>query len=307
MTVTISPTVAAINAQDKPYTASFSGLLDFVPESYEWYVGGHLRLIGSIYTDLGAGAYSIPGPVYTFCHLPAVVLLRVKTGAGVFQQATYTTANQCPAPDTSITLLAQRDGVPIVDGVSVPTTPLASAVAGESKVDVLWTYGVVGASPQSRVSISVVASNKSDLVDTISVDWGDGNTDVFDQNAVTDAEQSARHTYTGVTGALTITASQHDPDGVLVDSDTRAIIIPADATGFYAQQYRIIQYQDQAGFREVCPVGWRPIVSAEQAIRLYNMRRGHQYHYMLQLREVDTTGRPVRTTLRSAESLVGPW
>jgi len=301
MSVTISPTVAAVNAADKPYAPTLSAAIDFEAADYVWKVNGN-----TVYAGYG-GSGTLPGPVVSFSALPKTVRLDVvRLADSVTESDSYTTADQRPAPTSSIELLEQRDGVPITDSV-VPMTLGVSSVADEDQVDMMWSYGAEGEDSRSDVFVKIEASDETNFLDFVRVDWDDGNVEDFDTFGHAQTSFDAYHTYTDTTGGKTITATPYNTLGNPNSGDTLGVSIPTDATGWRASQYKITQYQDQLGFRETAVVGWRGITGEASAFRMYGKRRTHTYYFHLQLREVDPTGRPVNTSARSAISSVGPW
>jgi hypothetical protein len=301
VSVTISPTVGTVNAADKPYAVTLSATIDFTAADYVWTVDGN-----DIYAGYG-GSGTLPGPAVTFDAKPKTVLLTVvRQSDSVVETDTYTTADQRPAPSISVSLLTQKDGVPITDSIK-PTAPTVTPVAGETQVDVGWSYGAAGQNSRSDVAIRVSAADETGLIDFVRIAWGDGNWEDVDGANAHQLAFDLNHTYTSTTGSITITGTVYRGVGGSNTPGTLGVTIPQDATGWRASQYKITRYQDQLGFKETAVVGWRGITGEAAAFRMYGMRRQHTYFFQVQLRETDPTGRPLNTSSRSDPSSVGPW
>jgi len=308
MSVTISPTAATINGASKPYLAQFTAVVDFQPFRYYWYVNGARVYSGVTYTNLGGGNYRIDGPTRQISAAPITIRAAVIDASdGSSEQAEFTTADQRTAATTSLSLLSQKDGVPIVDGESVPMTPVAAAVPGQSQIDFRWSKGAAGESPISRVVVRVAMHNEANNIDEFQVNWGDGNVETHDVPNLNRITRDLHHTYTGVTGLYTMQVNPSEAGTGSGPSASLAVQISADATGWYAQQYRIEERRNQPGFRQISQVGWRDISDSTGTFTMYSKRSGFSYYHSLQLREVDVTGRPIRTSAISGEVNTGPW
>lgn len=301
MSVAISPTVVTVDAAMKPYAVVLSAAIDFTAADYVWTVDGN-----AVYAGFG-GSGTLPGPAVTFAARPRVIRIDVvRQSDSVVETDTYTTADQRPTPSISISLLAQKDGVPITSSAK-PMSPAVAPVAGETMVDLAWSYGAEGQPSCSDVAIRVLAADEADLVDYVRIDWGDGSWEDIDCFASPQTAFDRLHTYTDTTGSVTITGTIYKAVGGTNPPGNLGVDIPTDATGWRTSQYKITRYQDQMGFKETAVVGWRGITGEASAFRMYGIRRQHTYYFQLQLREVDPTGRPLNTSSRSNPSSVGPW
>ena len=305
MALVLHPTAAEVAAQSRPYTVQLWASYEHLPRSYAWYVNGSLRKEG---TDIATnGAYYVNGPTITFSNLPVTVRVDVvRDSDGVTVSDTYTTADLRPAPTTTISLVKQEDGVPITNQIQ-PMSPWTVGVPGENVVSLGWSYGAQGYSSRSDVIIRIHSKDVTDYIDNISLDWGDGTVETIDCNNLPEVLIDRAHTYTATSGSQTVQITPYKPDGSTGAPDAMAISLSSDVTGFLANQYRIVEYQDQLGFREISVVGWRDIEGEPQTLSLYNHRKGHAFYHMLQLRYTDVTGIPKNTSALSNPSSVGPW
>lgn len=307
MAITISPAKAAVDAAAKPYVGSMTATLDFQPASYAWYADGVMVHFGVAWTSSGPGVYTIPGPDITFAAAPKTVRADVQPVSGAMQSAQYTTADQRTPAAVTTTLVRQKNGVPIVSGETIPMTPWATPIPGQTQISLGWSHGAQGEASRADIIVRVAGHDEAGGISKVNINWGDGSDEDVGCENVSDVLFDHGHTYSGTTGNLTVTSTLYNRGAVAGAVGILPVTIPTDATGWRSSQYRLQEYQDQVGFRSVAVVGWRGITNDPKTFTLYNKRRGHTFNYQLQLREVDTTGRPLLTSALSAVASAGPW
>jgi len=306
--ITIYPTVTTVNAADKPYSASFYADADFVPATAIWTVNGRPRYATTVYTVVGS-KYRVQGPSYTIQEAACTVsVVMTRQYSPLSESQSYTTEEQRDPATLSVTLVSQKDGIEITDGTSIPDTPIVTGVAGANQINLTWSKLAAGALPRSRVWVRVTASDYTGYINKLTVDWGDGNTDEHTYQALRDVLLDTDHEYIAATGSRTISVYHTTADGYTPGpADSVNLVVSAAAADWYAQQYEILRYREQPGFMQVHPVGWREIETGDRAVEMYDVRRANEYYCQLRLREVDYTGRPIRTSAYSAIASVGPW
>lgn len=305
MSITISPTVAAINAATKPYTVTLSATTDFEPRYTTWYIDSVENYKTSQSTGTGP-TWAVQGPTIIVRDEGVVIRLVIRNTSDVDSETTITTATYHATPTAEITLLSQDNGVLITDGTTVPMTPTAYGITGAEQITLGWSAGANGCSPSCSISVNVDIEDDEDFVSTYDINWGDGNTDTYQGYSRGKVYEDQTHTYS-TTGNMSVVLSVTDMDSAVSVTDTLAVVVPVSATGYRAGQYKITQYKNQVGFQQVNIVGWRAIEDASTLITLYETRQGYDYYFQLQLREMDFTGRPSRTSALSATAHVGPW
>jgi hypothetical protein len=307
MALTIAPTVAVVNAETKPYDVALAALADFLPSYYVWYDNGKAVHSGTSYTVV-PGGYRIGGPQAAFPADPRVIHVDcVHAVGGAIESDEYTTDDQRPPPSLTVVLTEQKNGVPITDLITQPTTPVTAGVPGTTDIDLTWTPEASGRPAQADIAIEVDARDEADLVDWVRIEWGDGQHTDVECVCVSRAVINRAHTYVATTGNITITGTLHDSAGLASAAGTLGVVIPTTASRWRASQYRIGQYQNQMGFREISVVGWRGITDSSFALTFSGLRPGQTYYHKLQLRETDVTGRPVSTSAESLTASAGPW
>lgn len=307
--ITIYPVVGTINSGTKPYSASFYADVDFVPGMFVWFISGVARYAGSTYTTPTPGSYRIAGPTISIPSAATIVRVDVyRAVGGALETETYTTAEQRDPASVTVTLADQKDGNEIVHGVSTPDTPVLSPVAGINQLNLTWSKISTGVDSLSRVWIRAAVSDQTGSISRITIDWGDGDTDNHDYDNLRDVLLDTSHNYTNTTGSKSISVYHATALGQTPGpTGTLGVSITADATGWYAQQYEISRYRSHIGFQQTNPVGWREIESGDRDVEFYDVRRANTYFCRLRLRELDPTGRPIRTSAYSAVAYTGAW
>lgn len=306
--ITIYPLVSVINAADKPYSATFYADLDFIPAEVIWTINGRARYVTDAYTIVG-GKYRVLGPTYSIGEAAVVVsIAAARLYGGTIDTATYTTEEQQDPATVTVTLTAQKDGVPIVHGVSIPDTPSAAGSAGSNHLQITWTPEASSENSQSRVWIRVVAADYTGYISRIVVDWDDGLPENYDYDDTRDVILDANHTYVNTTGSKVIavhhlTAAGQTPG----PTGTLPVTISEDAAYWYAHQYEITKYRSQPSFMQNRPVAWRDIEDGDRVVDVLDVNRANTYYTQLRLREIDPTGLPLNTSAYSAIQSVGPW
>lgn len=306
--ITIYPVVATINAAEKPYTASFYADANFIPSMSIWTINGRPRYVTTEYTPTG-GLYRVQGPSYVFSDAACVVeISMLHQIGGAMETVTYTTDEQRDPAALAITLVQQKDGVEITDGSTVPSTPIVSGIAGANQINLTWSRTASGHLSSSRVWARVVASDYTGFINRITVNWGDGFTDTHDYDSSRDVILDTTHEYVGTTGSKVVTAYHTTAGGQTPGpTGTLNVTVSTDAADWYTQQYEITRYRTQPGFMQVRPVGWRDIEAGDRDVEMYDVNKANTYYSLLRLRELDYTGRPIRTSAYSAVASVGPW
>jgi len=175
--ITIYPLVATINAAEKPYSASFYADANFIPSMAIWTVNGRPRYATTTYTQVG-GQYRVQGPSYTIQEAACIVEVAITHQyGGALESNTYTTEEQRDPATLTLTLVAQKDGVELTDGITVPDTPIVAGVAGANQANVTWDRLASGEDSSSRVWVRVAASDYTGFISKITLNWGDGYAD----------------------------------------------------------------------------------------------------------------------------------
>jgi len=307
--ITIYPAVGTINSGTKPYEASFYAHIDFVPGTFVWFVNGVPRYAGNTHSPGPLGTYAIGGPTIDISSAATTIRVDIyRAVGGALATETYTTAEQRDPASVTVSLSDQKDGNEIVHGVSIPDTPVLSPVSGVNQLDLTWSKISTGRDALSRVWLRAAVSDQTGSISRVTVDWGDGSTDNHDYDDLRDVLLDTSHNYANTTGSKSISVYHATALGQTPGpTGTLGVTITADATGWYAQQYEISRYRSHIGFQQTNPVGWREIEDNDRDVEFYDVRRANTYFCRLRLRELDPTGRPIRTSAYSAIAYTGAW
>lgn len=199
----------------------------------------------------------------------------------------------------TLTTTDRSSGVPL-STADVPVTPIVSSIAGENKLSVTWS-AASGQTPSEFVELRVQYSDAANPIDRLTVNFGDGSTDIDVFQLGNFADEFFQHTYT-TAGPFTISVVLRK-SGVIVTSDTVGIT-PVLSGDFVFDQVQFERLRnDLSEFR----VDWRTEAETGISFTDHEVRRGFTYKYRYRLREIDGEGLPGTMSQYSVIATQAPW